>query len=188
MAMHDDEIVRLFWERREEALRETQEKYGRYCQGIAKNILENDQDAEECTNDALLKAWESIPPEKPASLKAYLGRITRNLSFNLYRKAHANKRGGGAFTAVLDELAECVAGGVEPEEEWAKKELAEAINDYLAGLSKDRRQLFAARYFYADEIPVIAKRFGIRENTASVRLARLRKGLREYLTERGFHL
>ena len=188
MAMHDDEIVRLFWDRREEALRETQEKYGRYCTAIAMNILGNEQDAEECANDALMSAWNAIPPARPDNLKAYIGRVTRNLSFNLYQKAHAGKRGGGQTPAVLDELAECVSGGVQPEEEWDRKELAAAISSFLAAQPKDRRQLFMCRYYYADDIPQIAERFGIRENTVSARLSRLRKALWEYLTERGYRL
>ena len=186
MAMSDEEIVRLFLKRNEQALSEAERKYGPYCRSIALRILGNEEDAEECLNDALLKTWESIPPNAPDNLKAYIGRITRNLSFNLYQKERAEKRGGTQVAAVLDELEECIPGGSEPETEILKKELTSEINGFLALLTKEKRMMFVARYWYADSIPEIAKRFGISENAVSVRLNRLRKNLQAYLKERGF--
>lgn len=186
MAMSDEELVRRLWARDEEALSAVQQQYGSYCRSIALRILGNEADAEECVNDALLKTWSSVPPNRPDSLKAYVGRITRNLAFNLYQKQRAGKRGGGSFDAVLDELAECIPGGSEPEEEILKQELSAEINVFLAGLSKENRMLFVSRYWYADSIPEIAKRFRFSENTVSVRLSRLRAKLKKHLTEGGY--
>ena len=186
MAMTDEEIVRMFLLRNEQALSETQQKYGNYCHSIAKNILDNDADAEECVNDALYRVWDSIPPNQPENFKAYLAKITRNLSFNLYKKAHAQKRGRTNMEAVLDELAECIPGGSEPEKEWAKQELSAEISRFLSGLSKENRLIFVARYYYGEPVQRIAKRFSLSENTVSVRLNRLRKTLQAYLKERGY--
>lgn len=186
MAMTDEEIVRMFLLRDESALSETMNRYGSYCRAIAKNILENDADAEECLNDALYQVWTSVPPNEPADLKAYLAKITRNLSFNLYRKLHAKKRGGSSFDAVLDELSECIPGGSEPEKEWEMQELTTEINAFLSGLPKENRMIFVARYFHGDAVATIAKRFSLSENTVSVRLNRLRKALQTYLRKRGY--
>ena len=186
MAINDETIVRMFFERNEQALTEVLEKYGSYVRSIARNILGNHEDIEECVNDTWLQAWKSIPPNHPADLKAYLGKITRNLSFNRYQKEHALKRGGGEIDAVLDELEECIPGGSEPEEEILKQELAMEINAFLTKLPKEKRNLFVSRYYFADSIPAIANRFGISENAVSVRLNRLRKQLKAHLKERGF--
>ncbi len=186
MAFNDETIVRLFFDRNEQALTEVLAKYGAYLRSIARNILGDEGAAEECANDALLQAWKSIPPNRPADLKAYLGKIARNLSFNRYQKEHAKKRGGGETESVLEELEECIPGGRNPEEEVIQKELAAEINAFLSKLPKDRRILFVSRYFYSDSVSSIAARFGISENAVSVRLNRLRKQLKSHLQERGF--
>lgn len=107
--MEDREIVNLYWERNSNAIKETASKYGGYCKAIAKNILGNNEDAEECVNDIYLNTWNSIPPNRPNVLSTYLGKITRNLSFDRFRHRHADKRGGGEIELVLDELGECVS-------------------------------------------------------------------------------
>lgn len=104
--MEDNEILRLFNERDEEALRAVAEKFGRLCGSIARNILHNSEDVEECLNDTYLKAWESIPPAKPRVLSAYLAKIAKNISLNRYKSDHREKRGGGDTELVFDELAE----------------------------------------------------------------------------------
>ena len=113
--MDDKSIIQLYFDRNEKAIEEAAAKYGSYCCAVAENILASREDAEECVNDALLKAWNAIPPAKPAVLRTFLGRITRNTALDLYKKKTAEKRGGGQFAAVLGELAECVSGGSEPE-------------------------------------------------------------------------
>ena len=186
MVITDETIVNRFFDRNEQALSDVQEKYEAYLKTVAKNILGSDLDAEECVNDTYMKAWDSIPPNRPENLKAYLSKITRNLSFNLYQKAHAGKRGGGETALVLDELEGCVPGNYDPEEEITKQELASEINAFLSGLPKENRMLFVSRYYYADSVSEIAKRFRLSENTVSVRLNRLRARLKKHLTERGY--
>lgn len=108
--MEDSRIVELYWKRDADAIPATSEKYGGYCASIAQNILGNEEDAEECVNDTWLGAWNSMPPHRPSVLQAFLGKITRNLSFNRHRRDRAEKRGGGELPLVLDELGECVSG------------------------------------------------------------------------------
>lgn len=183
--MSDSEIVALFWNRNENAISMTSKKYGTYCMRVAMNILNNHSDSEECVNDTYLKAWNSIPPHKPAKLSTFLGKITRNLSFDIYRKKHTNTRGNGEMPVVLDELAEIISGGDIPEDIVIEKELIKEINQFLAGLSDEKRKIFVCRYWYADSVKDIAKKFKMTENNVSVTLARTRKMLRDYLVERG---
>ena len=183
--MDDSEIIRLFWDRDENAIYATADKYGAYCASIARNIVRDPQDAEECVNDTYLKAWNSIPPQSPASLAAYLGRITRNLAFNRYSRDSAEKRGGGELPVVLDELAECVSGGEDPAEYAEVKDLMESINGFLATLSNKKRSIFVSRYWYARSVSEIALCHGMREGTITMALSRMRTGLRRYLEERG---
>lgn len=182
----DNEIIVMFYERDEAALSAASSKYGRYCSAVAMNILGNRQDAEECVNDALLKAWESIPPAKPDNLPGYLAKITKNISLNRYRSAHTEKRGSGGITAVYEELSECVPDNADVERSYEQKELIAAINSFLGKLSSDRRDLFVLRYWYCMSVSEAAARMGIRENRAAVELFRTRKKLVKYLEKRGF--
>lgn len=186
--MEDSRIVQLYWDRNQAAISVTTEKYGHYCQAIARNILGNEEDAEECVNDAYLRAWNSMPPNRPAMLSAYLGKITRNLSLNRYKRCMADKRGGGETAAVLEELEDCVSGADDTEQEIIRKELLREINDFLGNLPKEKRGLFVRRYWYMDTIPEVAAGFGMTENNVSVSLNRIRRQLRDYLTERGYML
>lgn len=186
--MTDDDIVKLYWDREESAIAETSAKYGAYCSSIAINILHNRDDAEECVNDTWLHAWNAMPPQKPSILSAFLGKITRNLSFDLYKKLHREKRGGDGIDLVLDELAEIVSGGEDPADSYDAAELKKDINLFLDSLSDDKRNMFVLRYWYADSVSSIAKRFATSENTISVTLNRLRGNLKTYLTERGYCL
>ena len=181
MAMEDEDILKLYYARKETAIEKTSEKYGSYCHTIAENILENREDADECVNDTWLKAWMSIPPEKPRVFKTFLARITRNLSFDLYRKTHAEKRGSGQITEILDELADCVPGGMEPEKEWDRKELLIAIESFLDTLPEEDQGLFVRRYWYAESVGSLAERLSISAGAASARLYRIREKLREHL-------
>ena len=186
--MEDAKIVQLYWERNEQALVATSDKYGNYCTCIAKNILGSREDAEECVNDTYLKAWHSMPPHKPNVLSAFLGKIVRNLSFNRYKYNTADKRGGGALPMVLDELSELVSGKDTVEQEMDRSELVKAIDAFLAGLSPEKRSVFISRYWYTDSIAEIAARHGMREGAVSMTLNRLRGKLHNYLLERGFEL
>lgn len=186
--MDDAKIVQLYWDRNEQAIGATAEKYGSYCMAIAKNILENNEDAEECVNDTYLNAWNTMPPHRPSILSTFLGKITRNLSFNRYKYNTAAKRGGGKAPAILDEIAESVSDTDGVEEAFDRKELVKAINTFLGSLPSNKRSIFLCRYWYFDSISDIASRHSMTENHVSVILSRLRLKLRRYLLERGFTL
>lgn len=186
--MDDKTVVQMYWDRDENAITLTSEKYGAYCLSIARNILSNHEDAEECVSDAYLNTWNSIPTNRPKVLSTYLGKIVRNLSFNLYKKNRAKKRGEGQIELVLEELSEVVADSKTVEDEWDEKQLLRYIDAFLENLKDKDRKIFVCRYWYSYDVKDIAKRFGMAENTVSVKLKRLRKGLHDFLCERGFKL
>ena len=186
--MDDSKIVQLYWDRNEQALTATSDKYGNYCISIAKNILGNKEDAEECVNDTYMRAWKALTPHRPNILSTYLGKITRNLSFNLYKRNTADKRGGGEVPVVLDEIVDLVSDTDDVEKEIDRRELVKAIDDFLGKLPADKRSIFICRYWYFDSISNIASRFGMTNNYVSVLLNRLRLKLHNYLLERGFEI
>ena len=186
--MDDDKIVGLYWDRNEQAISETANKYGGYCGSIARNILINHSDAEECVNDTWLRAWNAMPPHRPSILSTFLGKITRNLAFDLYKKLHREKRGGNNMDLVLDELAEVVSGNDSPEKTWMEQEFKDEIDRFFSSLPKENRYMFGLRYWYAEGLSEIAERFDITENNLSVSLSRIRKKLRTHLIERGYDI
>lgn len=188
ISLEDSKIVQLYWDRNEQAIPATSEKYGSYCVSIAKNILGNKEDAEECVNDTYMNAWNAMPPHRPNLLSIFLGKITRNLSLNRYKRNTADKRGGGEAAVVLDELIGIVSDTDSVEQEVDRKELVNAINSFLDALSPNKRSIFICRYWYFDSVFDIALRFGMTENNVSVTLSRLRLKLHNYLSERGFEL
>lgn len=177
--MDDREIVALFYERSEQAITELSKKYGDLCFKIADNILNNEQDAEECVNDAYLGAWNSIPPQNPDSLRAYLCRIVRNLSLKKLRTNSALKR-GSRFEISLSELENCIPDN-SFDEHLSAKELSAQINAFLSTLHRDDRVMFVKRYWFSESLSEIAETFGITEHNASVRLSRIRGKLHQYL-------
>ena len=166
----------------------TSDKYGHYCKAIARNILNSEEDAEECVNDTYLSAWNSMPTYWPEQLAAFLGKITRNLSFNRYKRDRAEKRGGGEMPLVLDELADCVSDTDHTEQMLDRQELVKAINAFVRNLSPERQSIFVRRYWYADSVSEIAKDCGMLQGSVSKLLGRTRKQLHTYLTERGFEI
>ena len=186
--MEDEQIIRLFFERKEDAIRAVSDTYGGYCRAIADRILPDGEDAEEVVADTWLQAWNTIPPARPQQLKLYLGKLTRNLALSRWRKNNAQRRGGGQVTLVLEELGENLSGGDTPEELWDTRELAEAISTFLRKLPEKQRQMFLLRYFYLEDIRFVAKYFGVGENSVRVILSRIRKKLREALLQEGFEL
>ena len=186
--MDDSKIVQLYWDRDEQAIPATSDKYGTYCISIAQNILGNQEDAEECVNDTYMSAWNSMPPHRPKILSVFLGKITRNLSLNRYKQNTAGKRGGGEVPVVLDAIAELVSDTGSVEQEVDRKELVKAIDAFLDRLPTDKRSIFICRYWYFDSVSKIAARFGMTENHVSVTLNRLRVKLHNDLLERGFDL
>ena len=183
--MTDRELLDLYWARREEAVAETQEKYGSWCRTIARNILDDGRDAEECVNDTWLAAWNAMPPHRPARLSTFLGKHTSNLSFNSYKAQRADKRGGGQLPLVLDELGECVSGREDVEGAVDRKELIRALDDFLTALPRRSRDLFVRRYWYADPIAAIARRYGRTEGSVAMDLSRTRRKLKAYLEAEG---
>ena len=186
--MDDNSIIALYWDRNDQAIRATSEKYGHYCKTIAKNILHNEEDAEECVNDTYLSAWNAMPMHWPEQLSTFLGKITRNLSFNKYRHDHAKKRGGSEIALVLDELIDCVSDTDNVEQILDRHELITAINSFVKSLSAEKRNLFVRRYWYADSVSKIAKDHGMLQGSVSKTLERTRKQLKTHLKERGFEL
>lgn len=184
--MDDSKIIELYWQRNEAAISQTHEKYGRYCHSIAYNILYSNEDAEECVNDTYVKTWEAIPPARPTKFSAFIGKITRNLALDRYDESKAQKRDGGIIEA-LDELAECIPDP-QSEEIADDGELGEAINGFLASLSKRKRIIFMKRYWYCCSVKDIACDLGMSESNVKVTLMRTRNDLREYLTRKGINI
>ena len=179
--MTDSDIIRLFFDRDEQAIAETAEKYGRYCMTIARDILDSEQDAEECVSDVYLKAWNSIPPDEPTSLKAYIAVLTRRLSINRYHESRAAKR-NRELEVAFEELGDCVP----VPEDTSAEELCALLDSFLEQTPTLDRQLFLGRYWFAHSVKVLAKQYDLTENAVSQRLKRTRAALRDYLTERGY--
>lgn len=186
--MDDNGIIQLYWDRSDQAISATSEKSGHYCKAIAKNIVNNEEDAEECVNDTYLNAWNSMPTHWPEQLATFLGKITRNLSFNKYKHDHAEKRGGGEIILVLEELTDCVSDVDDVEQIIDRQELPKAINSFVKKLPIEKRNIFVRRYWYVDSVSDIANDYGMLQGTVSKTLERTRKQLKAYLTERGFEL
>lgn len=183
--MEDEKIIDLYWARSQSAIAHTEQKYGNYCRKIAWNILYSREDCEECVNDTWLRAWNSMPEERPRILSAFLGAITRNLCLDRYRRIHSAKRGSGEVSYIFDELHDCV-GGEEPSAQAELAELAEGINRFLADLDTQSRVMFVRRYWYMDSIGAIAERMGFGESKVKSNLFRTRKALASYLEKEGF--
>lgn len=183
--MDDQEIIALFYARSERAIAELSAKYGGVCTQISRNILSNPLDAVECVNDAYLGVWNTIPPQRPDPLLTYVCRIMRNLSIKKYHANTAVKR-NSSYDAALEELAACVPAAATVEGEYAAKELAAALDRFLATLDREGRVMFVRRYWYADSPTDIGARFRCSGHTVSVRLSRIREKLRKFLEKEGF--
>ncbi|MDL2300946.1 sigma-70 family RNA polymerase sigma factor [Lachnospiraceae bacterium OttesenSCG-928-D06] len=185
--MEDNKIIDLYWERNQQAIEKTQEKYSRYCHSIAGNILKSREDCEECVNDTWLRAWNAMPSERPNILSAFLGAITRNLSLDRYRHNTSKKRGGGEVTYIFEELEDCIGGnGVEGHVDAMV--LTECLNKFLEQMEQENRVIFVRRYWYMDSIEEITKRFQISESKVKSSLFRSRKKLHTYLSKEGFEV
>ena len=181
--MQDSQIVALYLARDERAIAETEAKYSSHCTHIALNILQNLQDAEECVNDTWLHTWNSIPPAKPALLKTYVGKITRNLAIDRYRTEHREKRGCGEVAVAFDEISEITASDLSADDAWREQAFVELLNKFLYAQPERQRNIFVRRYFYTDSVPDIAKRFGTSQANVLKILSRTRQKLKEYLDE-----
>jgi len=182
--MDDSGIIKLYWERSEDAIRETAAKYGKLCRYIAKNILADTQDEEECVNDTYLGAWNAIPPQKPNNFSAFISRITRNLALKKYEYISAAQRNPEAVIS-LAELEECVSGQDYIENELENKRIEKAISDFLWQQDIEKRTVFIRRYWYFEPIDSICKRSGFSQSKVASMLYHTRQKLREYLESEG---
>lgn len=184
--MTDSEIIELYIQRDERAIAETQNLYGSYCEKIAFNILGNYQDAQECVNDTYLKAWDSIPPQRPRALAAFLAKITRNNALSMYRRSHADKRGSGTVPLILDELGDVIADSTDVSRNIEEREIIAAINRFLGELPEKNRRIFVLRFVCCESVRGIAQQIGFSENNVSVTLNRTKKQLKQYLKKEGY--
>jgi len=186
--VEDSQIVDLYWERAENAISETATKYSRYCHFISFNILHNSEDAEECVNDTYFKAWNAMPPKRPNCLATFLGKITRNLSFDKYKEYSAEKRGRGQMELTLSELDEAIPSTTNVEQEVEENELAEILNKFIERLPKQKRVIFIQRYWYLLSIKEIADNSNASESQTKSTLFRTRNELKIFLEKEGVML
>jgi RNA polymerase sigma-70 factor (ECF subfamily) len=181
--MEDRQIVDLFWQRSEEALRQTDIKYGKMLFSVSLDLTRSRQDSEECVNDTYLKAWNSMPTDRPEMLGAYLSKIIRALSVDRYRKRRAEKRGGAA--AVTEELTELIPSDFSMDEYIDNEALKNALDSFLSGLDKEKRVIFVKRYYFCSDIDAIAKQTGMGVSAVKTALFRMREKLRAELERQG---
>ena len=186
--MEDHAIIELYWQRQETAIQETAVKYGAFLSGLSWNILRSRDDAEECVNDTYLRAWNAIPPQRPSAFKLWLGRITRNLSLDRWRKARAEKRGGEGMEVLLGELDVCVPAPQGVEHHLEDQEIAAVISAFLRTLTAQNRAMFLRRYWYGQSIADIAGAMHCGEGKVKSSLFRSRTALRETLEKEGIAL
>lgn len=182
--MEDRAILELYWARDEGAIAASDEKYGPLCRQLSNGILDSWQDAEECVNDTWQRAWDTMPPQRPGSLRAYLAKITRNLSIDRWRARKTQKRGAG-LEVLLGELEDCIPAAQSAEAETEARELARTMDRWLDTLSREDRAAFLGRYWYGQRVDTLARRFGSTPNQMSQRLFRLRGSLRKTLEREG---
>ncbi len=181
--MEDEAIITLFFQRDQRAIQELDKKYGKVCHALAHRLTGDRRDGEECVNQAYLGVWNAIPPQRPQALLAYLCKIVRNISLNVFCKNRAAKRSG--HDVAMEELADCLPAGETAESGVETAELTQAIQDFLDGISQENRAIFLGRYWFAASYREIGERVGLSEKAVSVRLSRLRQKLRDFLKERG---
>lgn len=182
--MTDEQIIALYWTRDEQAIAATDGAYGKLCRSVSYNIVNDWEDAEECTNDTWHRAWDTMPPQRPSSLRAYLCRIVRNLSIDRWRAKKSQKRGEG-LDVLLEELEACLPGAPSAEEEVEGLLLKAVLEDWLDSLPRADRVLFLRRYWYGDRVDELARWRGTTPNQTSQRLLKLRRALKKKLEQEG---
>lgn len=186
--MEDAEIVALYWARNEDAITQTKAKYGAYLNRVAYNILADLEDSQECVSDTLLAAWRSMPDNRPKNLRTYLGKITRQVSIDLYRRRNRMKRYASEYAISLEELGDSFTDGRTPETELEAKLLTEAVNCFLRTLPDEARNTFIGRYYFFDSLKDVAWYCGMSESKCKSLLYRTRQSLKSYLQKEGFDL
>lgn len=185
--MDDKKIIELFLQRSEKAISEISVKYGSVSMKTAYNILENQEDAEECVNDAYLGIWNCVPPQNPDPLLAFLLKIVRNISINRY-KYNLRKKRNSQYDVCVHELDYCLSSEESNDDEIDAEELTKLIEEFLDGISKTNRMIFIRRYWYVDSYETIARLTGLKENTVRTRLSRTRSDLKKYLKKQGVQI
>ena len=184
--MDDKELIGMFLRREEAAVAEAERTYGELCHWVAMNVLRDEEYARECVNDALLKAWEAIPREKPENLGGYLVVLTRNTALNRYEEIHALKRGGAYSDRPVHEIHNLASRVGLPEDELMYKELKRSVNEFLRALPPDKRRIFVSRVFLLMRESEISEAYGVKTSTVRSTLLRIRKKLRIYLRNEGY--
>ena len=183
----DEEIIKLYWARNEQAIAETDKKYKRYLFTIAYNILHDDLDCEECLNDTYLGTWNTIPPERPSVFQAFISKIMRNTAIGRYRKNTVAKRIPSELTISLDELGEYMPATPSVEEEYFVGAVSKSVSEYLRTLPERGAFMFICRYYCSDKISDIAAMLHVTERTVFRELTSIREGLKEKLTQEGYY-
>ena len=182
--MEDSKILELYCSRSEDAIAQTDKKYGRYCYSIAYNILRDNGETEECVNESYFKTWNVIPPQFPENLATFIGKIVRHTAFDVFRSKMTQKRGGGEANLVLSELEECI-GNNDVEDEIDRKETLKVITEFLDNTDVQKRRIFILRYWYVMPVKEIADKSGMSESSVKVTLHRLRDALKKELMKNG---
>ena len=183
----DEEIIELYWNRNEEAITATDDKYGKYLYAIAYNIIHDNMDCEECLNDTYLGTWNRIPPSRPKFFQVFLSKIMRNIAVDRFRRKTADKRIPSEMASSLEELDGCLPDGEEVEDEIMRREVINTMNAYLHELDKREVLIFICRYYYSDSIDSIASMLKVSRNTVFRDLAKIREGLKERLIAEGYY-
>ena len=181
----DDAILGMLFERDETALQEIQKAYGKLCFKLADNILDCREDSEECVNDTLMKIWQTIPPNRPQSLLAYMIRIIRNIAVNRYHAMKAQKRGGKQFAEVWDELEGTLQSNEDLDAAVDGHELTQGIERFLDTLSLQTRNVFLRRYYMSESVQEISEHCGMSVSAVKISLMRSREKLKKYLEKEG---
>lgn len=184
--MKDEEIVELYWDRNEDAIQQTQQKYGSYLSKVAYNILADFEDSKECVNDTYLAAWNSMPPHKPTILSTYLSKITRQISIDVFRKKNSAKRYASEYAVSLEELGDTFSDGTTPHQALDAKMLDDAISRFVCALPDEAQRAFVGRYYFFDSLKDIAGYCGMKESKLKGKLYRTRQQLKSYLVKEGF--
>ena len=180
--MKDQDIVELYFARDEQAIVETDKKYGNLCMQVSMNILASKPDAEECVSDTWLKTWNSIPPTRPNALCAFVCKISRNLSLSRLRYLNRDKRNRD-LTISFEELESCI-----PMPDEFKNELSRLLTAFLDSQPEVDRVLFMGRYWFHCSVKDLGLRMDMTPNAVYLRLQKTREKLRVYLAERGYRV
>ena len=183
--MEDEKIIELYWQRSQDAIIQTDKKYGRLCKNISYNILSSKEDSEECVSDTYMAVWNKLPPQRPKRFQAFIAAIVRNISLMRVRDRYSKKHGGGELDLVLDELADSFSSGFSVEHEYELKELVETVNQFLYTLSDTDRNIFVTRYWLFTSVAEIAARSGFSQSKVLTSLYRTRQKLQCYITKEG---